>query len=404
MLKNIVTYRLTKPFKGSRDRLEELFAEHPARDCSFQESSVMGFVPPFNEDGPLVEDVFGVHLFAVSVTERVLPAAAITREVKKRARAMAEKEGRAVGRAERAQIKEQVLIEMLPTAPQKDRVLFAWIDPSLHSVFVDAGSARQAEDVCSFVRRVMGSFPIRPLYPALSPVHVFTGWVEGLSDEEALGHELLPQGLSVGRDCNLEDSDGEGTASIRSQDLSSGTIQHMIQSGYQVTQLRMRHEKWGSFNVTADLHLKQIKFPPELTEQLETEEYEDAGDYKRAVFWLQRHAVMSLHQLLDGSLATEFGQEWSDEAPQEPVPADPLRDGPPIDVAPPSPEEDALYAEVVSFVRTERRASISSVQRKFKIGYNRAAHLVDDMEARGVISPADHNGQREVLVPPERTH
>jgi S-DNA-T family DNA segregation ATPase FtsK/SpoIIIE len=61
-------------------------------------------------------------------------------------------------------------------------------------------------------------------------------------------------------------------------------------------------------------------------------------------------------------------------------------------------ESDPLYDEAVRFVTESRRASISSVQRKFKIGYNRAARIVEDMERAGVVSPAETNGSREVLV------
>lgn len=63
-------------------------------------------------------------------------------------------------------------------------------------------------------------------------------------------------------------------------------------------------------------------------------------------------------------------------------------------------EQDSLYDDAVAFVTESRRVSISSVQRKFKIGYNRAANLVDAMEAAGVVSAAGHNGAREVLAPP----
>ncbi|WP_411722654.1 DNA translocase FtsK [Marinobacter sp. F4216] len=63
-------------------------------------------------------------------------------------------------------------------------------------------------------------------------------------------------------------------------------------------------------------------------------------------------------------------------------------------------EGDSLYDEAVAFVTESRRVSISSVQRKFKIGYNRAANLVEAMEASGVVSAAGHNGGREVLAPP----
>ncbi len=62
-------------------------------------------------------------------------------------------------------------------------------------------------------------------------------------------------------------------------------------------------------------------------------------------------------------------------------------------------EQDPLYDEAVQFVIESRRASISSVQRKLKIGYNRAARLVEQMQESGLVSAPGHNGNREVLVP-----
>ena len=65
-----------------------------------------------------------------------------------------------------------------------------------------------------------------------------------------------------------------------------------------------------------------------------------------------------------------------------------------------SSEDDPLYDEAVHYVTESRRASISSVQRKFKVGYNRAARMIEAMEAAGVVSNAAHNGTREVIAPP----
>lgn len=65
-------------------------------------------------------------------------------------------------------------------------------------------------------------------------------------------------------------------------------------------------------------------------------------------------------------------------------------------------ESDALYDEAIHYVTQSRRASISSVQRKLRIGYNRAARLIEAMEAAGVVTEMGTNGQREVLAPPPR--
>jgi len=84
-----------------------------------------------------------------------------------------------------------------------------------------------------------------------------------------------------------------------------------------------------------------------------------------------------------------------DEGGSTPVTAAELQSGTDKD-----DESDALYDEAVHYVCESRRASISSVQRKLRIGYNRAARLIEAMEAAGVVTEMGTNGQREVLAPP----
>jgi S-DNA-T family DNA segregation ATPase FtsK/SpoIIIE len=62
-------------------------------------------------------------------------------------------------------------------------------------------------------------------------------------------------------------------------------------------------------------------------------------------------------------------------------------------------EKDPMYDQAVEVVLKNRKASISLVQRHLKIGYNRAARLVEDMEKAGMVSAMSSNGQREILVP-----
>jgi S-DNA-T family DNA segregation ATPase FtsK/SpoIIIE len=93
-----------------------------------------------------------------------------------------------------------------------------------------------------------------------------------------------------------------------------------------------------------------------------------------------------------------------------PVYLDEITEGPPMGLpgipgdAPPSEEADgeadALYDQAVKIVCETRRASVSGIQRRLKIGYNRAARLVETMEAAGMVGPLQSNGFREVLAPP----
>ena len=83
--------------------------------------------------------------------------------------------------------------------------------------------------------------------------------------------------------------------------------------------------------------------------------------------------------------------------PQTPIPGLPGEEG--EGGMSPDPEQDALYDEAVRIVTTERKPSISYVQRRLKIGYNRAARLLEAMEAAGLVGPLQANGAREVLVP-----
>ena len=66
----------------------------------------------------------------------------------------------------------------------------------------------------------------------------------------------------------------------------------------------------------------------------------------------------------------------------------------------PSEEMDPLYDEAVRIVIETRKSSISYIQRRLKVGYNRAARIVEEMEKSGLVGPLESNGSREILIPP----
>ncbi|WP_431688866.1 DNA translocase FtsK 4TM domain-containing protein [Hahella sp. NBU794] len=99
--------------------------------------------------------------------------------------------------------------------------------------------------------------------------------------------------------------------------------------------------------------------------------------------WKQRGEPDYLDEILDGATDSEFVASFDGGGDNNN-----------------GTEKDDLFDQAVAFVTESRKASISAVQRRLKIGYNRAANLVDAMEAAGVVSSAGHNGSREVLAPP----
>ena len=85
--------------------------------------------------------------------------------------------------------------------------------------------------------------------------------------------------------------------------------------------------------------------------------------------------------------------------PRTPIPGLPGEEGEAAGGGGETPEQDPLYDEAVRIVTTERKPSISYVQRRLKIGYNRAARLLEAMEMAGLVGPLQANGAREVLAP-----
>jgi DNA segregation ATPase FtsK/SpoIIIE, S-DNA-T family len=98
----------------------------------------------------------------------------------------------------------------------------------------------------------------------------------------------------------------------------------------------------------------------------------------------------------------EYLKQFGEPEYEEGILSGPASEGASGDLFGDSPEAEAdpLYDEAVAFVVRTRRASISSVQRQLRIGYNRAARLVEQMEAAGLVSAMGNNGNREVLAPP----
>jgi len=280
--KNLSLYRFTQPFTLGAEELDAHLARKVFRPVSELEPSFTGWVPPLGRDGAQLVHVTGGYVMVCArKEEKVMPSAAIKDAVEARARAIEEREGRRLRSKQRAELKDDVIFEMLPRAFTRSSASFAYLDAAGGWLVVDAGSNRKAEDIIGLLRDTLGSLPVMPLTVAQAPSVVMTGW---------LTTGDLPPDFQIEDECDLLDpGEDRGTVRVRKQDLSSDEIRGHLEAGKLVTRLALTFDAHLSFVLDQSLTLKRLKFLDVVQDAAREVDAETAAERFDADF-----AVMSL--------------------------------------------------------------------------------------------------------------
>jgi recombination associated protein RdgC len=251
--KNLSLYRFTEPFTLAPEALDARLVEQVARPVGELEASCIGWVPPLGPDGSQLVHATGGYLMVCARREdKVMPAAAVRERVEARAREIEAREGHRVRGRRRAELKDDVIFEMLPQAFVRASAIFAYLDPQEGWLVVDAASPKKAEEVTGLLRETLGSLPVVPLGVASAPSAVMTDW---LTTGE------VPAGFQIEDECDLLDpSDERGTVRVRRQDLGSDEIRGHLEAGKVVTRLALAFEDHLSFVLDQGLTLRRLKF------------------------------------------------------------------------------------------------------------------------------------------------
>lgn len=231
-----------------------------------------GFISPFGrEETEQLHHAVGNWLWlTVGEQQKILPASAIADALEQKLAEIERSEGRRPGGRERKRMKDDLIHEMLPKAFVKSSRHDVFLDLVRGVVFVDTSSRKEAENVVSDIRGLLGSFPAMPLNAEVAPRSVLTGWIAG---------ERLPAGLALGEQCQLEDPvSGGAIAKLDRQELVSDEIQNHLNAGKQVTRLGLVLEDLVledhvSFVLSDDLVVRKLRFLDGALDQLE-----DAGE------------------------------------------------------------------------------------------------------------------------------
>lgn len=371
--------------------LEEALSECRLKPIGSLELSSRGFVSPFGRgEDALVGSVGQSHWITVGGEDRLLPPAVVNELLARRLADIEEKEGRQPSARTRKRLKADILLELIPKAFPVPFRADAYLDLSRGILAVDSSSSRKAHGIVSDLRRAMGSFPALPLNAELAPRSILTAW---------LGGEPLPEGLSLGDECELKDAmDGGAVVKVQNEDLGGEEVRKHLEAGKQCTRLALRLEDHLAFVLGEDLVIRKLRFLDGAFDELENTEREDQRAELDARFALMSGEVGRLFDVLEKALKFSRADEGQvAPKPGAPAPAPVTKKGKPKEDTGGLGAEDPLYEAAVVAVRESGRASISHVQRVLKIGYNRAARLIEAMADAEVVSAPDQRGDRKVL-------
>jgi len=253
--KNLAIYRFTESFNDSAETLAEKLESMQFTPCTQQQQFSAGWTVPLalaEGEGSLVHSANGFMMLCLKKQEKVLPNVVIAEIVTERAEEAEEKQGRKLNKKERAELKDEVIFELLPQAFAFSRKTYAYIDPKGGWIVVDAASAKKAEDLLSLLRKTLGSLPVVPPSTKNRPINVMTQW---------LVEEKSPTDIKVEDECELRSPEEDGgIIRCKRHDLAAPEIKNHLDTGKQVSKLAISWAERLSFIVDESLMIKRLRF------------------------------------------------------------------------------------------------------------------------------------------------
>jgi len=232
----------------------------------------------------------------------------------------------------------------------------------------------------SLLLKAIGSIETKTLHCSGISNSLTTNILTCLLEPEG-SRELVFAGFSAG---NLLVMKNEHKDVVRFKgDYPLDQIQELIESGYSISEINLSKDG-VSFTLNDKFKIKGIK----TTFECDDDNFEDKEEYDRHVQSVELELMVAHCECLRNQFDKQNDDSDIDNQKEEKK-----EEQKELNL-----DQDTLYDEAVAFVKETRRVSVSGIQRKFRIGYNRSARLVEQLEENNIVSVAGHNGAREVLV------
>lgn len=292
-------YTLAQALPVPVEYLTAKLAEFQFTPCGDQDMKKYGFFPVIPGGKDFISAVNGFIMVCCKKQEKVIPAQAVKDLLEEKIKEIFDNEGRPVGRKERGDLKDEIIFSMLPTAPKKSSLHYAYIDTARSLIICNHSSASAAEDLLSKLREALGSLRCYPIAVKNVTTQVMSNWLR----------DSAPEGFEIGDECELKAGKDGRIIRAKKQDLSAEEITNHLNSGMHVSNISLSFKERISFTVDSDFAIKKLKFSDSVSDKANEGNAETKAQQFDADFFIM---TAELQAMID-SLIAAFGGYSSDK-------------------------------------------------------------------------------------------